>query len=124
MRLHTEQSYSWRSKFLTSTCMHARTYVSMWGNVTRACMAHKILVQLSTDTDNFEKILKKSYETHACHLHACFKFKLSCTVSVETASNASIIISRKTKFSVLRYVLVLYLSYLKQLFTNLFLFSF
>ena len=28
----------------------------------------------------FCKILERSYETHACHPHTCFKFKLSCTV--------------------------------------------
>ena len=60
MRLHTEQSYSWRSKFLSecgciATCMHTRTYASMFGDVTRACMAREILVQLSTDTHDFEK---------------------------------------------------------------------
>ena len=36
-------------------CVHARTYASMLGNVIRACMARKILVQLSTDTHEFEK---------------------------------------------------------------------
>ncbi len=60
MRLHTEQSYWWRSKFLSEcvwivTCVYARTYVSMLGDVIRACMARKILVQLSTDTHEFEK---------------------------------------------------------------------
>ena len=58
VRLHTEQSYWWRSKFLSEcacivTCVYARTYASMFGDVTR--MARKILVQLSTDTHNFEK---------------------------------------------------------------------
>ena len=48
MRLHTEQSYWWRSKFLNEcawiiTCVHARTYASMLGDVIRACMAHEIL---------------------------------------------------------------------------------
>ena len=60
MRLHTEQSYWWRSKFLSEcawivTCVHARTYASMLGDVIRACMAREILVQLSTDTHEFEK---------------------------------------------------------------------
>ena len=35
--------------------MHVRTYASMLGDVIRACMARKILVQLSTDTHEFEK---------------------------------------------------------------------
>ena len=60
MRLHTEQSYWWRSKFLSEcawivTCVHARTYASMLGDVIRACMAREILVQLSKDTHEFEK---------------------------------------------------------------------
>ena len=60
MRLHTEQSYWWRSKFLGEcawivTCVHARTYASMLVDVTRACMAREILLQLSTDTHEFEK---------------------------------------------------------------------
>ena len=60
MRLHTEQSYWWRSKFLSEcawivTCVHARTYASMLGDVIRGCMARKILVQLSTDMYEFEK---------------------------------------------------------------------
>ena len=60
MRLHTEQRYWWRSKFLSEcawivTCVHARTYASILGDVIRACMARKILVQLSTDTHEFEK---------------------------------------------------------------------
>ena len=59
VRLHTEQSYWWRSKFLSEcawivTCVHARTYASMLGDVIRACMAREILVQLSTDTHKFE----------------------------------------------------------------------
>ena len=37
------------------TSMHARTYESMLGDVIRACMAHEILVQFSTDTHEFEK---------------------------------------------------------------------
>ena len=36
-------------------CVHAPTYVSMLGDVRRACMAREILVQLSTDTHEFEK---------------------------------------------------------------------
>ena len=36
-------------------CVHARTYVSMLGDVICACMACEILVQLSTDTHEFEK---------------------------------------------------------------------
>ena len=60
MHLHTEQSYWWRSKFLSEcawivTCVHARTYASMLGDVICACMAREILVQLSTDTHEFEK---------------------------------------------------------------------
>ena len=60
MGLHTEQSYWWRSKFLSEcawivTCIHARRYASMLGDIIHACMAHKILVQLSTDTHEFEK---------------------------------------------------------------------
>ena len=60
MHLHTEQSYWWRSKFLSEcawivTCVHARRYASMLGDVIRACMACEILVQLSTDTHKFEK---------------------------------------------------------------------
>ena len=60
MRLYTEQSYWWRSKFFSEfawivTCVHARMYASMFGDVIRAYMAHKILVQLSTDTHEFEK---------------------------------------------------------------------
>ena len=59
MRLHTERIYWWRSKFLSKcawivTCVHARTYASMLGDVIRACMARKILVQLSIDTHEFE----------------------------------------------------------------------
>ena len=65
------------------TCVHARTYASMFGDVTCTCMAREILVQLSTDTHNFEKYLRgATYEIHTCHLHTCFKFKLSCTVYV------------------------------------------
>ena len=84
MRLHTEQSYWWRSKFLSEcawivTCVHARMYASMLGDVIRACMAREILVQLSTDTHEFEKY-SRSYEIHVYHLHTCFKFKSSCTV--------------------------------------------
>ena len=30
-------------------------HASMYGDVTRACMAREILVQLSTDTHDFEK---------------------------------------------------------------------
>ena len=60
MRLHAEQSYWWQSKFLSEcawivTCVHARTYASMLGDVIRACMAREILVQLSTDTYEIEK---------------------------------------------------------------------
>ena len=60
MRLHTEQSYWWRSKFLSEcgwivTCIHACTYESMLGDVICASMAREILVQLSTDTHKFEK---------------------------------------------------------------------
>ena len=60
MRLHTEQSYSWLSKFLTErecvvTCVHTRTYASMFGDVTHACMAREIPMQLSTDMHDFEK---------------------------------------------------------------------
>ena len=60
VRLHTEQSYWWRSKFLSecvwiATCIHAHTYASMLGDVIRACMACEILVQFSTDTHEFEK---------------------------------------------------------------------
>ena len=60
MRLHTEQSYWWRLKFLSEcarivTCVHARMYASMLGDVIRACMAREILVQFSTDTHEFEK---------------------------------------------------------------------
>ena len=40
---------------LQRACMHARTYTSMYGDVTRACMAREILMQLSTDTHDFEK---------------------------------------------------------------------
>ena len=36
-------------------CMHACTYANMNVDVTRACMAHEILVQLSTDMHDFEK---------------------------------------------------------------------
>ena len=65
MRLHTEQSYWWRLKFLSEcacivTCVHARTYVSMFGDVTRACMAREILVQLSTDMNDFEKYSREA----------------------------------------------------------------
>ena len=35
--------------------MHIRTYASMLGDIIRACMAREILVQLSTDTHEFEK---------------------------------------------------------------------
>ena len=61
----TEQSYLWRSKFLSEracivTCVHARTYASMFGDVKRACMACEILVQLSTDTHDFEKYSREA----------------------------------------------------------------
>ena len=36
-------------------CMHVRTYASRYGDVTRACMAREILVQLSTGMHDFEK---------------------------------------------------------------------
>ena len=52
----------------------------MYGDVRRVCMTRKFLLQLSTDTHDFEKILKRSYEIHACRPHVCFKFKLSCTI--------------------------------------------
>ena len=60
MRLRIEQSYWWRLKFLSEcawivTCVHARTYASMLGDVIRVCIAREILVQLSTDTHKFEK---------------------------------------------------------------------
>ena len=37
------------------TCVHASMYASLFGDVTYACMAHEILMQLSTDTHEFEK---------------------------------------------------------------------
>ena len=40
------------------TCVHARTYASMLGDVIRACMTREIRVQLSTDTHEFEKYLR------------------------------------------------------------------
>ena len=63
MHLHTEQSYSWRSNFLSERacivmCVHARMYASMFGDITRSCMAREILVQLSTDTHDFENHLR------------------------------------------------------------------
>ena len=88
MRLHTEQNYWWRSKFLSEcvcivTCVHARTYASMFGDVTRACMAREILVQLSTDTHDFEKYSRGATKytlvtrTHASSLNRAVPYHLS-----------------------------------------------
>ena len=54
-------------------------YASMLGDVIRACMAREILVQLSTDTHEFEKYSRGATK-YTRHPHACFKFKSSCTV--------------------------------------------
>ena len=44
-----------QNSLVNVTCVHARTYASMLGDVICACMAREILVQLSTDTHEFEK---------------------------------------------------------------------
>ena len=54
-RVTCDDQNSIREHACIVTCMHTRTYVSMYGNVIRACMVREILVQLSTDTHNFEK---------------------------------------------------------------------
>ena len=50
--------------------MHARTYASVYGDVTCVCMAYKILVQLSTDMHDFEKYsrgaMKYMHVTRMC----------------------------------------------------------
>ena len=49
-----------RNSLVNATCVHARTYASMFGDVTRACMAREILVQLSTDMHDFEKYSRRA----------------------------------------------------------------
>ena len=76
VRLHTEQNYWWRSKFLSEcacivTCVHAHTYASIFSDVIHVCMAHEILVRLSTDTHDFEKYLRGATKyTRVTHTRA------------------------------------------------------
>ena len=53
------------------TCVHAPTYASMLGDVIHACIAREILVQLSTDTHEFEKYSRGATKyTHVTCTHA------------------------------------------------------
>ena len=54
---HSDRN-SLRERACIVTCVHACMYASMFGDVTRVCMACEILVQLSTDTHDFEKHLR------------------------------------------------------------------